>query len=276
LGEWVFPPDIIDEFRRRGVEHVVLTVDPSLGSLPFLALKVRGQSVLDEPWSLSLVTASTELIRLYSRIASEAPTSGPLHWFGPDPDVNARLGGDSELARLNALYQVQEHREANATLEKAVETLSSGGWLHFCGHGRWRGSIDTTGPVFARSECLSSASYDRIRGQPGFLFTAACLTASGEAVGTEVTGSLVDYDRAGLLGAVLTNWPIHGPSAVLFVDSFYTSLNGSGDAAQALKSAAREIRNRMPHPYLWAPFSLWGAWNVGNLLEQRQYPEQHE
>ncbi len=108
-----------------------------------------------------------------------------------------------------------------------------------------------------------------MRGSPNpaaFLFTAACLTGFGDAVGSELLGSLVDYDRADLLGAVLTSWPIHGKAATVFTSYFYEELKNCRDASRAIKIASQRTRDLLPHPYFWAPFNLLGSWSVGELI----------
>jgi CHAT domain-containing protein len=119
---------------------------------------------------------------------------------------------------------------------------------------------------------LSTREYARISGRPSYLFTAACLTGFGEAVGTELFGSIVDYDHAGLRGAILTSWPIHGAAATVATRFFYDDLAVSLDAARALKRASHQTRELLPHPYLWAPFSIFGDWNVQGILPDTAEP----
>lgn len=267
LGALFFPDEMLAQFRAHGVEHVILCVDPLFARFPYSALICNTGAILDEPWSLSVVTASTELIRLLDRRSVLASKPGSLACFGPDGDVNRNRGGDSEFRHLSGVFATTELKEDAATLDRLIASLSSGCWCHFRGHGLWTGDTSTSGIVLANHEVLSSAEYRRISGPPSFLFTAACLTGFGEAVGTEIVGSLVDYDHAGLLGAVLTNWPIHGEAATVTTRFFYDELRVKADAAFALKVASKKTRDLMPHPYLWAPFSLLGCWDVNGLLQ---------
>ncbi|MBY0232327.1 MAG: CHAT domain-containing protein [Gemmataceae bacterium] len=269
LGEVFFPPQVLEQFRARGVQHVVLCIDPLFPRLPYAALIGDRGPILDEPWSLSLVTASTELTRILDRQNRCAGSNGDLSWFGPDRDVNENRGGDAELRQLMPIVSLTHWAEGAATLEALVAALSDGRWCHFRGHGRWTESVRTSGLVLAGDRVLSSDTYPQVEGPPGYLFAAACLTNFGEAVGVEAVGSLVDYDLAGLLGAVLTNWPIHGDAATLFTTESYEELRRCGDAAVAVKAASQRTRASLPHPYLWAPFVPFGAWSVVALLRFR-------
>jgi CHAT domain-containing protein len=40
--------------------------------------------------------------------------------------------------------------------------------------------------------------------------------------------------------------------------AFYTHLQNGFSKAQAMRTTMRELRQRYPHPYHWAPFSLIG------------------
>ena len=266
LGNVFFPAEILNEFRAYAVEHVVLCIDPHFARVPYTALVGVYGSIIDEPWSLSLITASTELIRILERHSTQVQTARSLWWLGPDQDVNENRGGNTELDRLCDIAEVESRIGNAASLLEMQSALSSGTWCHFRGHGRWTGSVSTSGPVLAMGEVLSSEKYNHIAASSSFLFTAACLTGFGEVIGTEVIGALIDYDRAGLIGAVLTNWPIHGDAATVFTTKFYERLKQCDDAATSLKYASYETRSILPHPYFWAPFSLLGGWSVGSMI----------
>jgi hypothetical protein len=203
LGHVFFPDEVLDVFRSAGVEHVVLCIDPQLSRIPYSALLSKYGPILDEPWTLSIVTSSTDLARIAERNVERGSKSDVLCWFGPDPEVNADRGGDAELQQIAKLLSTAEFRNENATLEAMLSSLSEGRWCHFRGHGRWTGLVSTSGPVLSNDEVLSTDFYNEIVGSPGFLFTAACLTGFGEGVGVEIFGSLVDYDRPVFLGPYL-------------------------------------------------------------------------
>jgi CHAT domain len=273
LGELFFPSNIIDAFRELGVEHVILAIDPLFARVPYSALVGAHGPIVDEPWTLSVVTASTELVRTIYRRDQRGTDVGPIQWFGPDRMVNEEVGGDRELENMKKHAPVVAYREEQATRAQLLETLKGGRWCHFRGHGCWTGRVDTSGPVLAGNEILSSGEFGEESGTPGFLFTAACLTGFGEAVGVEVFGSIVDYDRANLLGAVLTAWPIHGEAAAVFTSFFYEELSKSHDVAKCLKQAAQRCREVLPHVCLWGPFGLVGDWEAGDLIERKPTSE---
>jgi hypothetical protein len=265
LGSWFFPRELRELLRRHEVDHVILIPDPLFLTLPYLALETEHGAIVDEPWSLSIVTSASELMRIVVR-RRELKGGRPLFWIGPDSGVNSGSGGDQELVMLEEKFLVDPYRENEATLENVTDLLAAGSWVHFRGHGRWTGDVRTSGPALAFGQTLSRKSLESIVGVPGFMVTAACLTGFSESVGTEAFGSLVDYDRANCYGAVLSSWPIHGPFSTFFMEQFYGSLHAGSNAALSLKNASRRARAAGPHPYLWAPFFIIGGWQVAPML----------
>lgn len=262
LGRWFFPDNLMQMLRELDVTHVVLVSDPLFGSVPYAALQTVEGTVVDQPWSLSQVTSTTELLRLAYRPVHQSSERSML-WMGPDTDVNSTRGGNAEFEELSEIYSVEECREQDATLAKACSALGDGRWVHFRGHGVWKGDVAKSGPVFSNGEILDRTALDSVKHNlAGFLVTVACYTGFSTAVGSEAFGSLVDYDRAGLQGALLTRWPIIGSAATPFMRRFYTSLHETGHVAKALQKAARKTRDAAPHPYFWAPFVALGAWET--------------
>lgn len=262
LGRWFFPDDLLTVLRELKVTHVVLVSDPAFAMVPYAALETSHGCVIDQPWSLTQITSAPELLRLAYRLNHEA-SERPILWMGPDEDVNVNRGGNAELAILSKILPVEESRGQDATLARACSALAEGRWVHFRGHGKWNDDVTRSGPIFANKEILDRAALESIgRKSAGFLATTACHTGFSTAVGSEAFGSLVDYDRAGLRGALLTRWPILGSAATPFMRRFYTSLITTGHAGRALQEAARQTRDASPHPYLWAPFVALGAWET--------------
>lgn len=264
LGKWFFPDDLLAFLRENKVEHVVLIADPAFPTVPYAALETSEGYVIDQPWSLSIATSALELIRWAYRKRSLVH-KGEVHWFGPDPHVNTELGGDEELAMLKSALKVKAFATASATCDQMAHSIAECNWVHFRGHGRWSGDIKTSGPVLYDG-VLSRSVLESIQGTPSFVVTAACLTGFSEAIGSEVFGSLVDYDRANCIGAVLTYWPIHGPFTTNLTAVFYNSMAQGMDVARAIKLAAQQCRDMAPHPYLWAPFAVYGLWQAHEFL----------
>jgi CHAT domain-containing protein len=96
-------------------------------------------------------------------------------------------------------------------------------------------------------------------------FDAELVTLSGCATGMNVVTSgdeLLGLIRgllyAGAHSLLLTLWDVHDQSAADFMASFYRRFQSGEEKAAALRGAMIELRERYPHPYHWAPFTLIG------------------
>ena len=63
---------------------------------------------------------------------------------------------------------------------------------------------------------------------------------------------------AGARTVLLTLWDAYDTSTADFMSAFYRHLQTGSNKAQALQLAVREVRERYPHPFYWAPFVLIG------------------
>ena len=76
--------------------------------------------------------------------------------------------------------------------------------------------------------------------------------------GDEMVGLVRGLLQAGAQSLVLSLWDVHDSSTKEFMISFYTRLQQGLPKALALQGAMIELRDRYPHPYYWAPFTLIG------------------
>jgi CHAT domain-containing protein len=93
---------------------------------------------------------------------------------------------------------------------------------------------------------------------------SACNTARGEArTGEGMIGLTWALFVAGAPTTVVSQWSVYDTSTARLMERFYTRLAGKKEGkGAALRGAALELRRekRYRHPYYWAPFVLFGAW----------------
>ena len=88
---------------------------------------------------------------------------------------------------------------------------------------------------------------------------SGCSTGLNAIVGAdELLGLVRGLLYAGAGSVLLTLWDTHDMSAAAFMESFYKHLRTSANKAQAVRLAMLEIRERYPHAFYWAPFTLIG------------------
>ncbi len=76
--------------------------------------------------------------------------------------------------------------------------------------------------------------------------------------GDEVVGLVRGLLQAGAQSLVLSLWDVHDRSTKELMIAFYTRLQQGLSKPLALQAAMIELRERCPHPYYWAPFTLIG------------------
>ena len=64
--------------------------------------------------------------------------------------------------------------------------------------------------------------------------------------------------QAGAQSLILSLWDVHDESTKDFMIAFYARLQQGQSKAAAMQSAMIVLREKHPHPYHWAPFSLIG------------------
>lgn len=76
--------------------------------------------------------------------------------------------------------------------------------------------------------------------------------------GDELLGLVRGLLYAGAQGVLVTLWDAHDHSTSEMMRLFYQAIGSSRDKADALRTAALEIRKRRAHPFYWAPLTLIG------------------
>ena len=100
--------------------------------------------------------------------------------------------------------------------------------------------------------------------------SAELVTLSGCGTGLSVTvggdeqlGLVRGLLYAGASAVLLTLWDAHDRSTAGFMQMFYERVNQGWSKARAAQSAMQALRDKHPHPFYWAPFTIVG--NAGGL-----------
>jgi len=76
--------------------------------------------------------------------------------------------------------------------------------------------------------------------------------------GDELIGLVRGLLQAGAQSLLLSLWDVHDKSTRDFMVAFYSRLQQGMSKSAAVQRAMMELRERYPHPYYWASFSLIG------------------
>jgi CHAT domain-containing protein len=92
---------------------------------------------------------------------------------------------------------------------------------------------------------------------------SGCSTGLNAIVGgDELLGLVRGLLYAGAGAVLLTLWDAFDRSTAEFMDTFYRELHAGSTKAGAVQLAMRQLRERYPHPFYWAPFVLVGQGRV--------------
>jgi CHAT domain-containing protein len=76
--------------------------------------------------------------------------------------------------------------------------------------------------------------------------------------GDELMGLVRGLLQAGAQSLILSLWDVHDESTTEFMIGLYGRLQQGLPTAAAMQATMVDLRQRYPHPYHWAPFSLIG------------------
>ncbi|MFJ8610202.1 CHAT domain-containing protein [Streptomyces sp. NPDC093675] len=176
--------------------------------------------------------------------------------YGPLPQV------EDELAVLRAAFPTSTVlRGERATRQAVRDGLRTHRWAHLSCHGGQDLTRPSQGGVVLHDAMLTVADLRSDRfAQGDFVFLSACQTALGGAGAPDeamaVTSAL---QYTGWRQVVGTLWSVGATTAAEVTAGFYDALASdgtldTGEAAQALYEAVRELRRAGHPPRVWAPF----------------------
>jgi len=94
--------------------------------------------------------------------------------------------------------------------------------------------------------------------QGGLLYLASCESGLTHTLGADLEGWMTAGLGAGARELLLTLWKVDDRSSVAFSEAFYRHWTADPDAAAAAAAGRGELRDHLPHPYHWAPFTCVG------------------
>jgi CHAT domain-containing protein len=235
-------------------KHVVFLPHGLLHYVPFHALH-DGEGYLVDQFEVSYAPSAGVYALCRSKQANSA---GSSLIFGIE-DVQA----PSILQEIEALSRILPNAKLFVGSEATEKVLRMHGpssrIVHIATHGYFR----QDNPMF--SSIRLGSSYLSLYDLYHFNLPAELVVLSGCATGLNVVTAgdeLIGLERgllqAGAQSLVLSLWDVHDDSTKEFMIDFYTRLQQGFSKTEALRAAMLELRQRCPHPYYWAPFTLIG------------------
>ena len=268
-----------------GVRRLIVVPDLELHGLPFDALSVNGERILDR-YTVSYAPSASVMLLLWARPRSTGPVAvlamgdpafaqqpaqgspGEVHLLAFQHSGGlGRLRGSSREARAAARYgdrgDVRLGRDASEAALKA-DGLDAYRVVHLATHALVddRSVAHTSlalAPGGGEDGFLSPAEFAGLHLAADLLVLSACRTGRGSVVGGEgIQGLAAPALEAGARAVVGSSWDVSDDATADFMRRFYSALARQLPVDEALRSAKLQARRAGASPTVWAGFAVVG------------------
>ena len=165
-----------------------------------------------------------------------------------------------EIAALKKLVpEARTYFGRRATRRTLRREAVQSDFLHVATHAVFR----TDNPMFSSLKLsdgsLTALDLYSMTCQTNLVTLSGCKSGVSDIAGAdELLGLMRGFLYAGARSLLLSLWDVNDSSTSTFMRIFYESWLGGRSKAEAVREAARQVREKEPHPYFWAPFYLVG------------------
>jgi CHAT domain-containing protein len=234
--------------------HLIIVPHGVLHYLPFHALLDETGYLID---SFTISYAPSASIFVHCQEKSKEATGSSLVLGVPDARAPLILQEVRAVAEIIPGAELLLDAQANQRVlrEKGAQSRL----IHIATHGKFRQDNPMFSGIRLGDAYLNLYDLYQLKLHAELVTLSGCATGMNVVTsGDELLGLIRGLLYAGAHSLLLTLWDVHDRSTADFMASFYRRMqNGDGKAA-ALQGAMIELRERFPHPYHWAPFTLIG------------------
>jgi CHAT domain-containing protein len=241
--------------------HLIFVPHGALHFLPFHALR-DGEEYLCEGRTVSYAPSATVFALCQEKTSRDMPNS--LVMGIPDDRAPHIMHEVQAVATL--LPQPELFLGPQATAEVLRKRGSASSLLHIATHGTYRQDNPMFSGIKLGDGYLNLYDLYQIRLPANLVTLSGCATGMNfVSAGDELLGLQRGLFCAGAASLLLSLWDVHDETTSELMQEFYKNYIQTGNMAGALQSAMKQLRQKHPHPYFWAPFVL-----VGKLAETKQ------
>lgn len=235
-------------------QHLIIVPHGFMHYLPFHAL-YDGDRYLIDDFTISYAPSAS----IYAHCQGRTTNGGELSLIlgVPSSDSPYILEEVHSVAASlqNALVLLGRDASEDALRAKAPGSRI----VHIATHGYYRQDNPMFSSIRLGQSYLSLYDLYHLNLPVELVTLSACATGLSVVVdGDELLGLVRGLLYAGAQSLLVTLWDVADRTTAEFMHSFYTRLGRDSNKADALRSAAIELRERHPHPYFWAPYVLVG------------------
>jgi len=247
MGAWLLPPLELRSSRAP----VVLIPDGALANLPWAALSVDGQALIDRHEYVL-----TPSLRHFQQADEQRVRAKGIDVF---------VGAGDDLPGLAEDYLSFADREPAVRMhQRSVrdswpDSGSARVW-HYSGHAHLRTDNPFYSSLLLHDGPLFAADFRLRRVRVGLVTLAACRTAQQPVLpGEESTGLVRSLLEMGAKTVVASHWAVADRATAAWMATFYKEYFAGQRITTAARTAARTVRERFGSAYHWAAFSVFGA-----------------
>ncbi len=239
---------------RLDVERLIVVPHGSLHYLPFHALW-DGEHFLLDRFAVSYAPSASVFAMCSAKPAAGGDKALVL---GVPDELTPQIRGEVEAVAAS-LPGAELFVGEEATEQRLRSLGPESRLVHIATHGFFR----QDNPMFSAIQLGTSrlTLFDLYHLELGseLVVLSGCATGVNFVEsGDELIGLTRGLLYAGAHSALVTLWDVNDASTAEFMTALYRQLEATGDRAQAVRQAMRELRETYPHPYYWAPFVLIG------------------
>jgi CHAT domain-containing protein len=239
--------------RLKG-SHLVIVPHDVLHYVPFHAL-FDGARFLMDAFTISYAPSAS----VYKMCCDKPPSSGGDALIMGVPDARAPYIAEEIQAVAQTFSNARMFVGEAATSERLAAYGPASPYIHIATHGVFRRDNPMFSSIRLGNGPFSVIDFYQLRLSADLVTLSGCSTGLNAIVGgDELLGLVRGLLYAGARTVLLTLWDAHDMSTAHFMESFYGHLRSSPSKAHALRLAMRDLRDRYPHPFYWAPFILVG------------------
>jgi CHAT domain-containing protein len=175
------------------------------------------------------------------------------------PEIQSVHG---EIAAISPLFpEAVVLLDAQATLSALRDGASAADVLHLACHGQFRPDNPVFSSLHLADGWMTVRDAYSLDLRCELVTLSACETGvSAVAPGDELIGLARGFLSAQTPSLLVSLWTVDDESTAALMGRFYRGLHDGAGPAAALRQAQREMLDRYPHPFFWAPFTLLGRW----------------
>jgi CHAT domain-containing protein len=235
-------------------KHLVIVPHGVLHYVPFHALH-DGRSYLIDQCSVSYAPSAS--IFTLCRAKEENPSDQSLILGVPDsqaPSIGCEVEAIGKILPKAKVFLGDSVTEEVLQAEGRRSRI-----IHIATHGYFRQDNPMFSSIRLGRSHLSLYDIYRLHLPAELVVLSGCATGLNVVTpGDELLGLVRGLLQAGAQSLILSLWDVHDDSTKEFMIGFYTHLQKGLSKTESLQRAMLELKERRPHPYYWAPFTLIG------------------